>query len=178
MVGLWQVLVVDVVVIVIVFDIYYGEVMLMGECMFVVLLLYGVFVCFVVGEVLINIVVVNIGDIKCIKLLVNWMVVVGYLGEDVGFYEVVKVVGEEFCLELGLIIFVGKDFMLMKIVWNENGEDKVVIFLLLFVIFVFGVVKDICKILMFQLCIDKGVSCLLLFDLGEGKNCLGVSCLV
>lgn len=102
-------------VIVVVFDIYYGEVMLLGECILVVLLNYGVFVCLVVVELLMNIVCVNIGGFENIKLFVNWMVVVGYFGEDVGFYEVVKVVGEEFCLVFGLIIFVGKDLMLMKI---------------------------------------------------------------
>lgn len=112
----------DVVVIIVLLDSYYGEVMMMGECVFVVLLDFGVFVCLVVVEFIINIVVINIGDIKCIKFFVNWMSVVGYIGEDVGLYEVVKVVGEEFCFVLGLIILVGKDFMLMCIIWEENGE--------------------------------------------------------
>lgn len=128
------------------FDFYYGEVMFMGECIFVVLLDFGVFVCLVVGEVIINIVVIDIGELKCIKFLVNWMFLVGYLGEDAGLYEVVKVVGEEFCFVLGIIILVGKDLMLMKIKWQENGEQKEVILLLLFIIIVFVCVEDICKI--------------------------------
>lgn len=176
MVGLWQVLVVDCVVIIVSFDSYYGEVMLIGECVLVVLLDFVVFVCLVVGEVLINIVVMQIGDIKCIKFFVNWMVVVGYSGEDVGLYDVVKVVGEEFCLQFGLIILVGKDLMLMKICWQEGNEQCEMILLLLLVIFVFVCVEDVCYIFMLQLLMEDNV--LLLIDFGKGYNVLGVMVLV
>lgn len=176
MVGLWQVLVVNCVVIIVSFDSYYGEVMVIGECVLVVLLDFVVFVCLVVGEVLINIVVIQIGDIKCIKFFVNWMVVVGYFGEDVGLYEVVKVVGEEFCLVLGLMILVGKDFMSMKICWQEGNEECEMMLLLLLVIFVFVCVEDVCYIIMLQFFIEDNV--LLLIDLGKGNNVLGVMVLV
>lgn len=176
MVGLWQILVVNCVVIIVSFDSYYGEVMVMGECVLVVLLDFVVFGCLVVGEVLINIVVMQIGELNCVKLLVNWMVVVGYLGEDVGLYEVVKVVGEELCLVLGLIILVGKDLMLMKICWQEGSEQCEMIFLLLLVIFVFVCVEDVCYIVMLQFLMEDNV--LLLIDFGKGYNVLGVMVLV
>lgn len=145
MVGFWQVLVVDCVVIVISFDVYIGEVMVMGECILLVLLDVLVFGCMVIGEMVINLVVVCIGKLFDIKFFVNWMVVVGYFGEDVCLYDMVKVVGMELCLELGIIILVGKDLMFMKICWQDNGEDKSVIFLVLLIVIGFVLVVDVCQ---------------------------------
>lgn len=89
---------VNVVIILVGFDIVVGEVMVIGECILLVLLDVVVLVCMVVGEVIINLCVVLVDVLEVVKLLVNWMVVVGYNGEDVLLYDVVCVVGMELCL--------------------------------------------------------------------------------
>lgn len=72
----------DLVVIISIFDSFIGEVMVMGECILVVLINVLAFGCMVIGEVIMNIVVVCIGKLVDVCLLVNWMCVVGYFGED------------------------------------------------------------------------------------------------
>lgn len=103
------------------------------------------------------------------------MAAVGYFGEDAGLYEVVKVVGEEFCSALGLTISVGKDFMSMKIRWQEGNEEREMTSSLSLVIFVFVRVEDVRYIITSQFFIEDNV--LLLIDLGKGNNALGVTAL-
>lgn len=172
MVGLWQLLVVDVVIILVDFDGVVGEVMLIGECILLVLFDVVVLVCMVVGEVLINLCVVLVDVLDEIKLLVNWMVVVGYLGEDVLLYDVVKVVGMEFCLQLDISILVGKDLLLMQVQWYDQGEVYKSVLLVLLVILVFVLVVDVCQqlILLFDWEVDSE---LWLIGFGVGKQCLG-----
>lgn len=79
----------------------------------------------VIVEFFINFVVFFVVDIFQIKFFVNWMFVVNYFGEGFKFYEVVQVIGMDFCFKLGVGIFVGKDFMFMFMKWlGEKGEQK------------------------------------------------------
>ena len=88
-----------------------------------------------------------------------------------------KAVGEELCPALGLTIPVGKDSMSMRTTWIDNGEQKAVTAPLSLVISAFARVEDVRKTITPQLRTDKGLSSLLLIDLGEGKNRLGATAL-
>ncbi|MDQ6568821.1 MAG: phosphoribosylformylglycinamidine synthase, partial [Haemophilus parahaemolyticus] len=177
MVGPWQIPVSDVAVTTASLDSYHGEAMTMGERAPVALLDFGASARLAVAESITNIAATNIGDIKRIKLSANWMSAAGHTGEDAGLYEAVKAVGEELCPALGLTIPVGKDSMSMRTTWEENGEQKAVTAPLSLVISAFARVEDVRKTITPQLRTDKGLSSLLLIDLGEGKNRLGATAL-
>ena len=177
MVGPWQIPVSDVAVTTASLDSYHGEAMTMGERAPVALLDFGASARLAVAESITNIAATNIGDIKRIKLSANWMSAAGHTGEDAGLYEAVKAVGEELCPALGLTIPVGKDSMSMRTTWIDNGEQKAVTAPLSLVISAFARVEDVRKTITPQLRTDKGLSSLLLIDLGEGKNRLGATAL-
>ena len=177
MVGPWQIPVSDVAVTTASLDSYHGEAMSMGERAPVALLDFGASARLAVAESITNIAATNIGDIKRIKLSANWMSAAGHTGEDAGLYEAVKAVGEELCPALGLTIPVGKDSMSMRTTWEENGEQKAVTAPLSLVISAFARVEDVRKTITPQLRTNKGLSSLLLIDLGEGKNRLGATAL-
>ena len=177
MVGPWQIPVSDVAITTASLDSYHGEAMTMGERAPVALLDFGASARLAVAESITNIAATNIGDIKRIKLSANWMSAAGHTGEDAGLYEAVKAVGEELCPALGLTIPVGKDSMSMRTTWEENGEQKAVTAPLSLVISAFARVEDVRKTITPQLRTDKGLSSLLLIDLGEGKNRLGATAL-
>ena len=177
MVGPWQIPVSDVAITTASLDSYHGEAMTMGERAPVALLDFGASARLAVAESITNIAATNIGDIKRIKLSANWMSAAGHAGEDAGLYEAVKAVGEELCPALGLTIPVGKDSMSMRTTWEENGEQKAVTAPLSLVISAFARVEDVRKTITPQLRTDKGLSSLLLIDLGEGKNRLGATAL-
>ena len=177
MVGPWQIPVSDVAVTTASLDSYHGEAMTMGERAPVALLDFSASARLAVAESITNIAATNIGDIKRIKLSANWMSAAGHAGEDAGLYEAVKAVGEELCPALGLTIPVGKDSMSMRTTWEENGEQKAVTAPLSLVISAFARVEDVRKTITPQLRTDKGLSSLLLIDLGEGKNRLGATAL-
>ena len=177
MVGPWQIPVSDVAITTASLDSYHGEAMTMGERAPVALLDFGASARLAVAESITNIAATNIGDIKRIKLSANWMSAAGHTGEDAGLYEAVKAVGEELCPALGLTIPVGKDSMSMRTTWIDNGEQKAVTAPLSLVISAFARVEDVRKTITPQLRTDKGLSSLLLIDLGEGKNRLGATAL-
>ena len=177
MVGPWQIPVSDVAITTASLDSYHGEAMTMGERAPVALLDFGASARLAVAESITNIAATNIGDIKRIKLSANWMSAAGHTGEDAGLYEAVKAVGEELCPALGLTIPVGKDSMSMRTTWEENGEQKAVTAPLSLVISAFARVEDVRKTITPQLRTDKGLSSLLLIDLGEGNNRLGATAL-
>ena len=177
MVGPWQIPVADCAVTTASLDSYHGEAMSMGERAPVALLDFGASARLAVAESITNIAATNIGELKRIKLSANWMSAAGHEGEDAGLYEAVKAVGEELCPALGITIPVGKDSMSMRTTWEENGEQKSVTAPLSLVISAFARVEDVRKTVTPQLRTDKGLSSLLLIDLGEGKNRLGATAL-
>lgn len=77
----------------------------------------------------------------------------------------------EMCFVFGIVILVGKDLLFMCIIWNDEGEDKLVILLMLGVIIVFVFVIDVCKILMFELKNEELV--FVCIDFFKGQFCLG-----
>ena len=129
------------------------------------------------GETVTNLAGARIQDIVDIKLSANWMCAAGHPGEDEKLYDTVKAVGMELCPQLGITIPVGKDSMSMRTVWNDEGEDKSVTAPMSLVITGFAPVKDARKTLTPQLRTDKGETDLILLDLGNGQNRLGLSAL-
>ena len=130
-----------------------------------------------IGEALTNIASANIKQISDIKLSANWMAAAGHPGEDEKLYDTVKAVGMELCPDLGIAIPVGKDSMSMRTQWQEEGEDKSVTSPLSLVISAFAPVQDICKTATPQLRTDKGISDLIVIDLGRDQNRMGGSAL-
>jgi phosphoribosylformylglycinamidine synthase len=177
MVGPWQVPVADVAVTATSFDVYTGEAMAMGERTPLALLDAPASGRMAIGETLTNIAASRIGKISDIKLSANWMSAAGHPGEDARLYDTVKAVGMELCPELGITIPVGKDSMSMKTRWSDEGAEKTVTSPMSLIVTGFAPVTDIRGTLTPQLRMDKGLTDLILIDLGRGKNRMGASIL-
>ncbi|AVO52027.1 phosphoribosylformylglycinamidine synthase [Ectopseudomonas mendocina] len=177
MVGPWQVPVADCAVTATSFDVYTGEAMAMGERTPLALLDAPASGRMAVGETVTNLAAARIEKLSDIKLSANWMAAAGHPGEDARLYDTVKAVGMELCPALGITIPVGKDSMSMKTRWQEEGVDKSVTSPLSLVITGFAPVQDIRQTLTPQLRMDKGVTDLILIDLGRGQNRMGGSIL-
>jgi len=177
MVGPWQVPVADVGVTSTSFHTTTGEAMAIGERTPIALLDHAASARMAVAESITNIAAAKIEKISDIVLSANWMAPAGHEGEDAGLYEAVKAVGMELCPQLGITIPVGKDSMSMKTVWRDAEESKSVTAPLSLICSAFAPVQDVRKSLTPQVRTDKGDSCLILIDLGKGKNRLGGSCL-
>ncbi|WP_372742829.1 phosphoribosylformylglycinamidine synthase [Neptunomonas sp.] len=177
MVGPWQVPVADCAVTTSAYDTYAGEAMAMGERTPLALIDAAASGRMAIGEVLTNIAAAPIADISDVKLSANWMCAAGHPGEDEKLYDTVKAVGMELCPELGITIPVGKDSMSMRTVWKDGAEDKSVTAPLSLIISGFAPVTDARKSLTPQLRADQGETDLILLDLGNGKNRLGLSAL-
>ncbi|MGH1461475.1 MAG: phosphoribosylformylglycinamidine synthase [Neptuniibacter sp.] len=177
MVGPWQVPVANCAVTTAAYDTYAGEAMAMGERTPLALVDSPASGRMAIGETVTNIASARIGDIKDIKLSANWMCAAGHPGEDEKLYDTVKAVGMELCPQLGITIPVGKDSMSMRTVWDDNGEQKSVTAPMSLVITGFAPVVDARKTLTPQLCTDKGETDLILLDLGNGQNRIGLSAL-
>ena len=173
MVGKYQTPVADCAVTMMGFNTYRGEAMSMGEKPTVALFDAPASGRMCVGEAIINIAAVNIGDIGNIKLSANWMAACGNEGEDEKLYRTVEAVSKA-CQALDLSIPVGKDSLSMKTVWQDNGEQKSVVSPLSLIISAFAPVEDVRKTVTPEL---KNVedSVLLLVDLGNGKARMGGS---
>ncbi len=177
MVGPWQVPVADCAVTATSFDVYTGEAMAMGERTPLALLDAPASGRMAVGETITNLASARIGKLSDIKLSANWMAAAGHPGEDARLYDTVKAVGMELCPALGITIPVGKDSMSMKTRWQDEGVDKSVTAPLSLVISGFAPVQDIRQTLTPQLRMDKGITDLVLIDLGRGQNRMGGSIL-
>jgi phosphoribosylformylglycinamidine synthase len=177
MVGPWQVPVADCAITTVSYDSTKGEAMSIGERTPLALLDAPASGRMAIGEALTNIACAPIADIKDIKLSANWMCAAGHKGEDEKLYRTVEAVGMELCPALGLTIPVGKDSMSMRTAWQDGGKDKAVTAPLSLVITAFTPVTDVRLAVTPQLRTDKGLTDLLLIDLGAGKNRLGGSIL-
>jgi phosphoribosylformylglycinamidine synthase len=177
MVGPWQVPVADVAVTASGFHAYTGEAMAMGERSPLALIDAPASGRMAVGEALTNLAAARIVSLRKIKLSANWMAACGTPEEDARLYDTVKAVGLELCPALGLAIPVGKDSLSMKTVWKEGGEDVAMSSPLSLIISAFAPVADIRATLTPELRLDEGETCLLLIDLGQGRNRLGGSAL-
>ena len=177
MVGPWQVPVADCAVTTASYDTYAGEAMAMGERTPLALVDSPASGRMAIGETVTNIAAASISEIKDIKLSANWMCAAGHPGEDEKLYDTVKAVGMELCPALGITIPVGKDSMSMRTVWNDDGEDKSVTAPMSLVITGFAPVVDSRKTLTPELRTDQGDTDLILLDLGNGQNRIGLSAL-
>ncbi|QSR34480.1 phosphoribosylformylglycinamidine synthase [Marinobacterium iners] len=177
MVGPWQVPVADCAVTTASYDTYAGEAMAMGERTPLALIDSPASGRMAVGETITNLAAARIGKLSDIKLSANWMCAAGHPGEDEKLYDTVKAVGMELCPELSITIPVGKDSMSMRTVWNDNGEQKSVTAPMSLIISGFAPVLDARKTLTPQLRTDKGETDLILLDLGNGQNRMGLSAL-
>jgi len=177
MVGPWQVPVADCAVTASSFDGYSGEAMAMGERSPLALLNAAASARMAVAEAITNLASAPIEQIADIKLSANWMAACGHNGEDAKLFDAVKAVGMELCPALGISIPVGKDSLSMQTRWQEGGAEKAVISPLSLVISAFAKVADVRRSLTPQLYLDQGETCLILLDLGRGKNRLGGSIL-
>lgn len=177
MVGPWQVPVADCAVTTASYDSYCGEVMAMGERTPMALINAPASGRMAVGEAITNIAASRIDKISNIRLSANWMCAAGHPGEDEKLYDTVKAIGMELCPALGITIPVGKDSMSMRTAWQDNDENKSVTSPMSVVISAFSPVLDVRKTATPQLKTDRGVTEILLIDLGLGKNRMGASCL-
>ena len=131
-----------------------------------------------VAESITNIAAAPIENLSKVRLSANWMAAAGHPGEDANLFDTVKAVGDELCREIGVAIPVGKDSMSMRTRWeDENGEHQVVAPVSL-IVSAFAPVTDVTKHLTPQLKPTEETSYLLQFDLGEGANRMGGSCLL
>lgn len=177
MVGPWQVPVADCAVTTVAYDSYCGEAMAMGERTPMALIDAPASGRMAIAEAITNIAAARIGKLSDIKLSANWMCAAGHPGEDERLYDTVRAVGMELCPALGITIPVGKDSMSMRTTWRDNGEDKSVTAPLSLIISAFAPVTDVRKTVTPQLRELTEETCLLLVDLGNGRNRLGASCL-
>lgn len=177
MVGPWQVPVADAAVTTVSYDSVAGEAMAMGERTPLALIDAPASGRMAVAEAITNICCARIGSLADIRLSANWMCAAGHPGEDGKLFDTVKAIGMELCPELGITIPVGKDSMSMRTAWSADGEERAVTAPMSVIISAFAPVTDVRKTVTPQLRTDKGDSCLLLIDLGEGRNRLGGSAL-
>jgi len=176
-VGPWQVPVADAAVTSVSFDSYRGEAMAMGERTPVAILSGAASGRLAIGEAITNIASAPIDKLSDIKLSANWMVAAGHRDEDAKLYETVKAVGMELCPQLGICIPVGKDSMSMKTVWQDNGEQKSNTAPLSLIITAFAPVSDVRGTVTPEIQRLQEETCLLLIDLGRGRNRMGGSAL-
>jgi len=180
MVGPWQVPVADVAVTRASygFDVLFGEAMAMGERTPVALLNPAASARLAVAESLMNLAAATVGELSRVKLSANWMCAASKEGEGAALYEAVKAVGMELCPALGVGIPVGKDSMSMSMKWKDGQDQKEVASPLSLIVTAFAPVDDVSSTWTPQLRTDIGEStCLVFFDLANGKERIGGSAL-
>jgi len=177
MVGPWQVPVADAAVTLAGFRSEHGEAMAMGERSPLAVVNGPASGRMAIAEAVTNIAAAAIRDISAIRLAANWMAAAGEDGQDGVLFDTVRAVGMELCPALGIAIPVGKDSLSMKTVWQDQGARKTVQAPVSLIVSAFAPVVDVNRTLTPQLHLDRGESCLLLIDLGQGRNRLGGSVL-
>ncbi|MDJ0711434.1 MAG: phosphoribosylformylglycinamidine synthase [Woeseiaceae bacterium] len=130
-----------------------------------------------VAESITNIAAAPIDSLSKVRLSANWMAAAGHPGEDANLFDTVKAVGDELCREIGVAIPVGKDSMSMRTRWDDDAGEHNVVAPVSLIVSAFAPVTDVTRHLTPQLRNIAEPSYLLLFDLGEGRNRLGTSCL-
>ncbi len=176
MVGPWQIPVADCAVTASGFTASTGEALAIGERTPIAVVNAPAAARMAVAEAITNICAAPIDKLGDIKLSANWMAAAGQAGQDADLFAAVQAVGLELCPDLGIAIPVGKDSLSMSTAWDdaEQGAQQMQAPLSLLVT-AFAPVSDIQRSLTPQL--QTGETCLLLLDLGRGKNRLGGSAL-
>ncbi|MDJ0698349.1 MAG: phosphoribosylformylglycinamidine synthase [Woeseiaceae bacterium] len=177
LVGPWQVPVSDVAITSSTFSGVTGEAMAMGERTPLAALNAPASGRMAVAEAITNIAAAPIEDLGKVRLSANWMAAAGHPGEDANLFDTVRAVGHELCRDIGIAIPVGKDSMSMRTRWEQDDTDYQVVAPVSLIVSAFAPVTDVTKHLTPQLQKTDEQSYLLLFDLGNGANRLGGSCL-
>jgi len=177
MVGPWQVPVADAGVTLAGYSSSFGEAMAMGERTPLAVVNGPASGRIAIAEAVTNIASAAIRHISDIRLSANWMAAAGEEGQDGVLFDTVRAVGLELCPALGIAIPVGKDSLSMKTEWRENGSRRTVKAPVSLIVSAFAPVEDVDRSLTPLLDLSGGESCLLLIDLGQGKNRLGGSAL-
>jgi phosphoribosylformylglycinamidine synthase len=177
LVGPWQVPVSDVAITSSSFEGHTGEAMAMGERTPLATLNAPASGRMAVAEALTNIAAAAIEDIGKVRLSANWMAAAGHPGEEAKLFDTVEAVGSELCRELGIAIPVGKDSLSMRARWQEDNDEYQVVAPVSLIVSAFAPVSDVRRHLTPQLQDIDEPSYLLLFDLGNGQNRMGGSCL-
>ena len=177
MVGPWQVPVGDSAVTLSGFNTFTGEAMAVGERTPIAVTDAPASARMAIGEALTNLRSAPVGLLQNVKLCANWMAAAGVEGEAAALYESVRSVALDLCRELGLSIPVGKDSLSMFTEWNDpDGTKCQVISPISLIVTAFTSVKDVRSSLIPQLQ-NKPDTELLLIDLGDGRNRMGMSAL-
>ena len=176
-VGPWQVPVSDVAITASGFGASTGEAMAVGERTPLAVLNAPASGRMAVAEAITNIAAAPIDDIRKIRLSANWMAAAGHPGEEARLFDTVKAVGDELCRDLGVAIPVGKDSLSMSARWQQGKNEFQVVAPVSLIVSAFAPVTDVRRHLTPQLQQIDEPSYLLLFDLGDGQNRLGGSCL-
>ena len=177
LVGPWQVPVSDVAITATSYAGITGEAMAMGERTPLAVLNAPASGRMAVAEAVTNIAAAPIAGIDKIRLSANWMAAAGHPGEDANLFDTVKAVGDELCRDLGIAIPVGKDSMSLRTRWQDDAGEHQVVAPVSLIVTAFAPVTDVGKHLTPRLQHLDEPSYLLQFDLGQGKNRLGGSCL-
>ncbi len=177
LIGPWQVPVSDVAITSTSFDTKTGEAMAMGERTPLAATNAPASGRMAVAEAITNIAAASIESIDKIRLSANWMAAAGHPGEDARLFDTVKAVSTELCRELGIAIPVGKDSLSMRTRFDVDGEEYAVAAPVSLIVSAFAPVTNVERQLTPELQRIEEPSYLLLFDLGEGRNRLGGSCL-
>ena len=177
MVGPWQVPVADACVTTSSYDTLAGEAMAVGERAPLALLDPEASARVAVGEALLNLASAPIEHLGLVKLSCNWMAAVDHSGEDAALFDAVRAVGLELCPALGIAVPVGKDSLSMRSVWRDGADERSVVSPLSLIVTAVAPVTDASRALTPQLRTDRGETCLLLVDLGRGRDRLGGSAL-
>lgn len=176
MVGPWQVPVADCAVTTVSLDSHLGEAMSMGERTPLAVLDGPASARVAIAESITNILAAPVSQLSDIRLSANWMCAAGYGNDDAVLYDTVRTVGMEFCPALGITVPVGKDSMSMRTAWAEGEQEKAVTAPVSLIVSAFAPVGDVRDTLTPELVRDEN-TCLVLIDLGRGKNRLGGSVL-
>jgi phosphoribosylformylglycinamidine synthase len=177
MVGPWQVPVADSAVTLAGFSAFSGEAMAMGERTPLAVIDGPASGRMALGEAITNIASAPIARLRDIRLSANWMAAAGEPGQDAVLFDTVRSVGMELCPRLGIAIPVGKDSLSLKTVWQQDGAERRMLAPVSLVVSAFAPVTDARRALTPQLRTDRGLTRLLLLDLGAGRDRLGGSAL-
>ena len=177
MIGPWQIPISNVGITAVSFNSTKGEAIAVGERPALALTNPKAASRMAVGEAITNIISADINNLSDIKLSANWMASGNDITEAKNLYDMVKVIGMEFCPALNITIPVGKDSLSMKTSWkNSCHQKRTVTSPVSLIITAFSTVNDIKKTLTPEL--KKGIqSNLILIDLGNKKNRMGGSSL-
>lgn len=176
MVGPWQIPVADCAVTLADHDGTRGEAMAMGERTPLAVIDAAASGRMAIAEALTNLVAADVARIEDIKISANWMAACGAPGQDAALYDTVSAVSA-LCQQVGLSIPVGKDSLSMQTAWSEEGEQRKVVSPVSLIVTAFAPVGDVRKTLTPELKTNVGPTCLIMLDLGCGRQRMGASIL-